>query len=131
MKKLLSTIAILLLTGGVSIAGPVTSMIEWDTPTVRVANNSCDQSGVALTPDEILSLQYTVRYRVKGNTSWTEFDVGVPRAALVGLNYMTTYEVAASAHFPGTTSLCYSDVLEFSTGTGPAPGGCKNLRVAP
>lgn len=129
MKKAILFAIILVLMGGVSLAGALVVTVEWDPPTTRIANNVCTEIGTPLTPEEIMGLQYTVKYRVKGTTDWTIVEVGAPRIALTGLAYSTTYVLTSTAHFVGGPATCPSDVFTFTTPAAPPPGGCKGHRV--
>ena len=110
-------------------AQTVAVTLGWDAPTHRVSGTDCSISGVVLTAAELAIVEYTVSYRVKGTTAWTNREVGTNRTVtLAGLPYLTTYEASVGAHWPGESALCATALLEFKTGAGPAPGTCTNLR---
>lgn len=124
MKKTNLFVIILSLLATTAWAGE-TVQLGWDPPTNRVLNNDCDQVGDPLTPAEVANLQYILSYRIKDSGAvWTNVETIEPTATL-DLSYSTTYEASVGAHWPGGEVLCATELVEFTTGVGPAPGPCS------
>jgi len=106
--------------------------LGWDAPTHRAGGTAeapeCGASGEVLTAAEIATLGYAVSYRKKGTTAWTNKGSTVRTYTIEGLAYSTAYEATVSAHWPGETGVCPTEIFEFTTGAAPGPGACSNLR---
>ena len=127
MKKiLLFTLFITLLIGGVAVyAGDIKVTVEVTPPAARIANDDCTQVGTPITQEDAARLEYTISYRKQGDSTWTNIESATPTTEITGLDYETTYEVVAGAHWPGHLVKCSTDITTFTTPAEPAPGQCS------
>ena len=132
MRKTVIVAAVLLLLSVTPWAvGAGTVQIAWDPPTHRIVGNDCSTQGDAITTAEAMLVEYTFSYRVKGTQAWTNVEATQPTVTLESLPYNTIYQCSVGAHWPGETALCATGLVEFTTGIGPPPGNCSNLRKLP
>lgn len=139
MKKFLAALMVLFLVGGVGVlpASAETATLGWDAPTHRAGGTIdapvCGTPGIALTAAEIATIEYTFSYRAKGTQAWTNMETaaGVTTVTTPNLPFNTTYQAAVGGHWPGGGVVCATEMIEFTTSVGPAPGACTGLKRIP
>ena len=132
MKKALVLLSILFFIGAFSVqADDPSATLGWTPPTHKALGTDCDQNGDPLLAADIARLEYTLSYRVKGETEWINEETNTNQITLEDLAYATTYEASVGAHWPGQPVLCATDLMEFTTDDEPAPGKCSDFHKLP
>jgi len=121
MRKLMVVLGVLFLTGGIAYAQQ-SVLVKWDPPTHRIQGD-CNTLGTPLTQAEVDSLEYTLSYRAKGQTEWTNIDLTEPEHRLSLSGYSITYQFATGARFPGGEIVCPTNIVEFTTKPDVSPPG--------